>query len=268
MGQDGQKLSKRHGATSCNEFRNNGYLREALINYVAMLGCSYEDGRDMYTLEEFGKLFAMEHINKAPAVFDYKKLEWFNGQYMRLKTDAELFELTWPFIANSGILGGTGPGEANSEEARKAAGLIFADQTLLAPTDEQREKLMKVMPLVKERLHFLTDAPAMVGFLFGEPAVPPVEEIIPKKLDAAKTREILVGAKDVVAKIAGLTEDEANELFHAKAGELGVKLGDLMMPIRMAVTGSRVSPPLVGSIQILGIDKAVARIERTIAERF
>ncbi|HNY16494.1 MAG TPA: glutamate--tRNA ligase [Treponemataceae bacterium] len=268
MGQDGQKLSKRHGATSCNEFRNNGYLKEAIINYVSMLGCSYEDGRDMYTLEELGKLFRMEHINKAPAVFDYKKLEWFNGQYMRLKTDEELFELVWPFIANSGVLGSCGEGEPNSEAARAKAGLRFADETLLKPTAEQRDKLMKVMPLIKERLHFLTDAPAMVGFLFGEPAVPPVEEIVPKKLDAAKTREVLEAAKGIIAKIADLTEEQANELFHAAAEGLGVKLGDLMMPIRMAVTGSRVSPPLVGSIQILGVDKAIARIERTIKERF
>jgi glutamyl-tRNA synthetase len=268
MGQDGQKLSKRHGATSCNEFRNNGYLKEALINYVAMLGCSYEDGRDMYTLEEFAGLFKMDKINKAPAVFDYKKLEWFNGQYMRLKSDQELFELTWPFIANSGIVGGCGAGEPNSEEARKAAGLLFADQTLLKPTEEQKNTLLKVMPLIRERLHFLTEAPAMVGFLFAEPVVPPLEDILPKKLDAQKTAEALRSAKDVVAKISGLSEEEADALFRSKAEELGIKIGDLMMPIRMAVTGSRVSPPLVGSIQILGIDKALARIEKTLAERF
>lgn len=262
MGQDGQKLSKRHGATSCNEFRNNGYLKEALINYVAMLGCSFEDGRDMYSLEELGTLFKMEKINKAPAVFDYKKLEWFNGQYMRLKTDEELFELTWPFIANSGLLGPVDQAE------RDKAGLLFDNQTLLIPTSQQKEMLMKVMPLIKERLHFLTDAPAMVGFLFNEPSVPPVEEIIPKKLDAAKTREVLLAAKDVTSKIGGLSEEDANLLFHAKADELGVKLGDFMMPIRMAISGSRVSPPLVGSIQILGIAKAIARIEKTIAERF
>lgn len=268
MGQDGQKLSKRHGATSCNEFRNNGYLTEALINYVAMLGCSFEDGRDMFSLEELGRLFKMEHINKAPAVFDYKKLEWFNGQYMRLKSDEDLFALIWPFIANSGILGFCAAGEANSEEARKAAGFRFADQTLLQPTAGQKALILKAMPLIKERLHFLTDAPAVLAFLLGEPAVPPLEEIIPKKLDAARTGELLLAAKEVVGKIGGMAEEEANALFHAKAEEMGAKLGDLMMPIRMAVCGSRVSPPLIGSIQALGIDKAVARIERTIKERF
>lgn len=268
MGQDGQKLSKRHGATSCNEFRNNGYLREALINYVALLGCSYEDGRDMYSLEELGRLFRMDKINKAPAVFDYKRLEWFNGQYMRLKSDTELFDLTWPFIANAGLFGSCGAGEANSPEARAAAGLRFADQTLLKPTDAQRDLLLGAMPLVRERLHFLTDAPLMLAFLISEPAVPPIEEIVPKKIDAAKTREVLVAAKGVIAQIGSLSEEAADELFRAKAEELGVKMGDLMMPIRMAVTGSRVSPPLVGSIQILGIERSLARIDRTLKERF
>lgn len=268
MGQDGQKLSKRHGATSCNEFRNNGYLPEAIINYVAMLGCSYEDGRDMFSLEELSRLFKMEHINKAPAVFDYKKLEWFNGQYMRLKSDEALFDLTWPFIANSGVFGECQEGGKNSESARKQRGLLFADQTLLEPSPEQRAQLIKIMPLIRERLHFLTDAPLMLSFLFKDPEVPVLEDIVPKKLDAAKTKEILLSAKEVIAQLDALTEEQANELFHAKAEALGVKLGDLMMPIRMAVTGSRVSPPLVGSIQILGVSKALKRIDTTIAARF
>jgi len=93
--------------------------------------------------------------------------------------------LTWPFIANAGLFGEQDPKE------REAAGLRFADQTLLQPTDEQRTILMKVMPLIKERLHFLTEAPQMVRFLFEEPAVPPIEEIIPKKLDAEKTKAVL-----------------------------------------------------------------------------
>jgi glutamyl-tRNA synthetase len=268
MGQDGQKLSKRHGATSCNEFRNNGYLTDALVNYVAMLGCSYEDGRDMFSLDELGKLFSMEHINKAPAVFDYKKLEWFNGQYMRLKTDEELFDLVWPFIANSGLFGSCGAGEANGPEAREKAGLLFVDETLLEPTDAQKDILMKAMPIVKERLHFLTDAPEMVRFLFAEPAVPPQEDIIPKKLDAAKTAAVLEAVQPVIAAMDTMTDEEADAAFRAKAEELGVKLGDIMMPIRMAVTGSRVSPPLVGSIRVLGTQRALERIKKTLQERF
>ncbi len=262
MGNDGQKLSKRHGATSCNEFRNKGYLKEAVINYVAMLGCSYEDGRDMYSLPELEKLFSMEHLNKSPAVFDYKKLEWFNGQYIREKTDEELFELTWPYVANSGIFGTIDP------EKQKAAGCKFENETYLKPTAEQKDILMKVMPLVKERLHFLNEIAGMVRFLFEEPAIPPQEEIIPKKLDAETTKKALLKACEVMPKIKDLDEHSAGELFRAEAEAMGIKLGDFMMPIRMAVTGSRISPPLVGSIQILGIPQAAARIEKTIKERF
>ena len=93
MGEDGRKLSKRHGATSVDEFRKGGYLPEALLNYVGMLGASYEDGRDLYALAEMEKLFSIEHLKKAPAIFDYKRLEWFNGQYIRQKPDAELAAL-------------------------------------------------------------------------------------------------------------------------------------------------------------------------------
>ncbi|HAO30772.1 MAG TPA: glutamate--tRNA ligase, partial [Treponema sp.] len=101
-GSDGKKLSKRHGSTSLNEFRARGYLPQAIVNYVALLGCSYEEGKDMYTLEELGKAFRLEHLNKAPAVFDYKKLEWYNGQYIRALSDEELYKWTLPFITGTG----------------------------------------------------------------------------------------------------------------------------------------------------------------------
>jgi glutamyl-tRNA synthetase len=262
MGKDGKKLSKRHGATSCNEFRNNGYLKEALINYVAMLGCSYEDGRDMFSLEELSCLFKMEHINKAPAIFDYSKLEWFNGQYIRQKTDSELFELTWPFIANSGIFGEV------AENARRKAGLLFEDQTLLIPTEEQKRKLMKMMPLIRDRLKFLSDAPAMVKFIFGIQELPEKEVFIPKRLDAAKTKEVLVAAKNAIGEICGMTEEMATQRLRAEAEKLVVKFGDFMMPLRVAISGNTVSPPLIGVIHVMGVKEAIARIDRALTERF
>ncbi|MDR0487277.1 MAG: glutamate--tRNA ligase, partial [Treponema sp.] len=106
MGQDGKKLSKRHGATSIDEFRLKGYLPEALLNYVALLGASYEEGRDIYTPDELAERFSLEKLNKAPAVFDYKKLEWYNGQYIRMKSDQELAELSLPFAQAAGLFDG------------------------------------------------------------------------------------------------------------------------------------------------------------------
>ena len=284
MGKDGQKLSKRHGATSVNEFRARGYLPKALINYVAMLGCSYEDGRDMYELNELEKLFKLEHLNKAPAVFDYKKLEWFNGQYMRLMSDEELLEATLPFITGTGDAAipinaseefpAPHVGPKYSGIAYDASGkLCIAEEALKngaenLSDEEIKEKLLALMPLIKERLHFLTDAAEMVGFLFKNVSVPPVEEIVPKRLDVAKTKEVLELSKSFIAKLFEIENHEEQEnLAKQMAESIGVKLGDFMMPIRMAVTGSKISPPLMGSILILGKEKALERTEKTL-ERF
>lgn len=275
-GKDGQKLSKRHGATSVNEFRARGYLPEAIINYVAMLGCSYIDGKDMYTLQELCECFKIEHLNKSPAVFDYKKLEWYNGQYIRSLSDEELYVRTLPFIT------GTGDASLSVNESdefpaphvgQNYSGIalgsdgepVCVDKSMHMTSSDVKAALMKLMPLIKERVHYLTDSAEMVRFLFTEPAVPPIAEIVPKKLDEAKTKEVLEEAKAFVKKIEHMSHEDAENLARKTAEELGVKLGDFMMPIRMAVTGSRISPPLIGSLLILGVERSCARIEKTLA---
>ncbi len=275
-GKDGQKLSKRHGATSVNEFRARGYLPQAIINYVAMLGCSYEDGRDMYTLEELCKGFKLEHLNKSPAVFDYKKLEWYNGQYIRALSDQELYDRVLPFITGTGDaalpvnvtpefpaphVGPEYSGIALGDDGEP----VCVDASMNMTSAQVKEALLSLMPLIKERLHYLTDAAEMVRFLFTEPAVPPVDQIVPKRLDAAKTKEVLEKAKEFVKALPGLDHEASEEFARTTAEQMGVKLGDFMMPIRMAVTGSKVSPPLIGSILILGVERSLSRIDRTLA---
>ncbi len=275
-GSDGKKLSKRHGSTSLNEFRARGYLPQAIVNYVALLGCSYEDGRDLYTLKELSEKFKLEHLNKAPAVFDYKKLEWYNGQYIRSLSDEELYNWTLPFITGTGDalleinpdnpqpkpkVGPEYSGVCLGEDGEP----ICSDSSMGMTSEDVKKKLLELMPLIKERLHFLCDAAEMVHFLFTEPAVPAKEEIIPKKLDEGKTKEVLEKAKSFVSEIFGMSHDDAESLAKKYSEELGVKLGDFMMPVRLAVTGSRISPPLIGSIWILGKEKAVARVEKTLS---
>ena len=165
LGQDGHKLSKRHGATAVNEFRKAGYLPEALINYIAHLGCSFLEGRDLYSLAEMESLFKIEKLNKAPAVFDYQKLEWFNGQYIRLKTDQELAALVKPYLVEAGL----------RKEDDSVADLLD----------------VKAMPLVKERMKFLTEAASLMSYLYGKPEFPAATEFIPKKLDKAAAIRML-----------------------------------------------------------------------------
>jgi glutamyl-tRNA synthetase len=275
-GADGKKLSKRHGSTSLNEFRARGYLPQAIVNYVALLGCSYEEGKDFYTLEELAKNFKMEHLNKAPAVFDYKKLEFYNGNYIRQLSDEELYKWTLPFITKTGDatldinvtdqfpaphVGPEYSGVALGEDGEP----YCVDTSMNMTSADVKKKLLELMPLIKERLKYLTDAAEMVHFIFTEPAVPAKENIIPKKLDEAKTKEVLQNAIEFVNKVFEIGHDGAEQFAKDKATELGIKLGDFMMPVRMAVTGSRISPPLIGSIAVLGKEKAIERINRTLA---
>ncbi|GHV89080.1 glutamate--tRNA ligase [Spirochaetia bacterium] len=242
MGSDGKKLSKRHGATSVDEFRRQGYLPEALINYVALLGASYEEGKDLYTLEELAARFSLDKLNKAPAIFDYKKLEWYNGQYIRMKSDDELAALALPYAVSAGLFG----------EPEKA------------PTAEQRNSFTVAMPLVKERASFLHEIPEKLGYLFSEPAIPAAEEFIPKKANLAEAIRLLQIGRDLVTPMSNANDEDAEVLIKAKAEDAGVKLGDLMMPLRVAITGARVSPPLFGSLRILGADRALARVDRAL----
>ena len=245
MGQDGKKLSKRHGATSIDEFRRQGYLPEALLNYVALLGASYEDGRDIYSLQELEGLFSLGKLNKAPAIFDYKKLEWFNGQYIRMKSDTELAELCMPYAIEAGLFGGGVKG--------------------VEPSPEHRGLFVAAMSLVRERLVFLHEAAEKTAYLFAEPELPAREEFIPKKSDLAQAARLLRLGLGLVRPIAEARDDATAEAAVKEHAEKNaVKLGDLMMPLRVAITGSRVSPPLFGSIRLLGADVSTARVERAL----
>ena len=244
MGTDGKKLSKRHGSTSIDEFRAQGCLPEALINYVAMVGCSYEEGKDIYTLEELAKSFSIEKLNKAPAIFDYKKLEWYNGQYIRMKNDAELAALSLPFAIKHGLFGVPGK----------------------EPDIAQNELFIKAIPLVKERANYLSEMPEKLDYLFKEPLMPAKEEFFPKKTDLSATAALLKKGRELVELLASFVNDEeAEEQTKAFAEKEGVKLGDLMMPLRVAITGSRVSPPLFGSLRLLGTEKALARVDNALS---
>ncbi|MDR1239953.1 MAG: glutamate--tRNA ligase [Treponema sp.] len=246
MGQDGKKLSKRHGATSIDEFRRQGYLPEALINYVALLGCSWEEGKDFYTLEELAERFSLDKLNKAPGVFDYKKLEWYNGQYIRAKTSGELAELALPWAVEAGLF----------NNGAKGAG----------PSAEERERFAAAMPLIRERLTLLGEVPGKLGYLFAAPPVPPAEEFFPKKADRSQTAALLRLGRGLVEALAAATDDEAAEqIVKAAAEKEGVKPGDLLMPLRVAVTGARVSPPLFGSIRLLGAQASGERVDRALA---
>ena len=236
MGKDGQKLSKRHGSTAVREFRENGYLPEALINYVSMVGWSYDGQREFFTKDELCEMFSLDKITKAPGVFDYRKLDWYNGMYIRQKSDEELAELLAPYLVNSRFI----------EEG-------------------EIERVLAIVPLVKERLKVLSDVVQMVRFLFVDIEAPSVESLLPKKQDANVTLMALERALPIIAHMTEDDDETVEQALLSIAEELGIKVNGVFMPVRVAISGSTVSPPLFDSIRSLGLETALTRIERAIS---
>lgn len=238
MGKDGQKLSKRHGSTSVRDFRAKGYLPEALMNYVSMVGWSYDGQREFFSKQDLEQVFTLEKINKAPGVFDYKKLDWFNGQYIRQKSDAELATLVLPYLVEAGFV---------------------AQQ----PTDGEQALLDRLVPVVKERMKVLSDVVELSRFLFEEPRYDDPLLFVAKGVDLPTTNIALESAYQILGN--GLDQNHAvasiEEELSALATKLGIKVNGVFMPLRVAITGSTVSLPLFDSISLLGQEKTFARIE-------
>ncbi len=240
LGKDGHKLAKRHGSTTMDEFREKGYLPEAIVNYVTLLGWSYDGEKELFTAEELGKLFSLERISKSPAVFDYQKLDWFNGQYLRKLEPADLRDRLVPFMQKAGLIASPA-------------------------TEAEKQALLDIVPLIRERLSVLSDCATWTSFFFKDVAVADPAELVPKKGTPEKTRAALEALKTSLAGFEGKSEDQIETDFRALAERLGVKLGDLLMPLRVALTGTKVSPPLVGAMRVLGREKIESRLSAAIA---
>ncbi len=242
MGKDGSKLAKRHGSTSVTDFRSQGYLPQALVNYLGMVGWSYDETSEFFTMGQLEEIFADGNINKAPGVFDYKKLQWYNAHYIRNAENTRLVELCMPYMVKSGLIS-----PADAKEDSKVAML-----------------LAQVMPLAKERMRLLGDISSVAGFLFADVSVSP-EDLIQKNQTTCETLEILRTIRSDFSEIAGKTEDEFQDYFEKLAAKLATDMGKVMMPLRMAVTGSKASPPLGASIALLGEGEAMGRLNSAIA---
>ncbi|MFP4365154.1 MAG: glutamate--tRNA ligase [Spirochaetia bacterium] len=241
MGPDGQKLSKRHGSTSVKEFRDQGYLPEAVMNYISLLGWAYDDSREFFTKDELEQLFSLEKLNKAPAVFDYKKLAWFNGQYIRQRSEEDLRKLVLPYLREAGLVSD--------------------------PVTQSEEKVLDgAVPLIRERLKTLQDAPELTRFLFQGVGDYDPQLLIPKKKDADTAVTVLKAADELLKGFEDREDDENEQLFRDKAQELEVKLGDVLLPLRVAMTGSKVSPPLFESIRLIGAEETSRRIQIAIGK--
>ncbi|MBA2596472.1 MAG: glutamate--tRNA ligase [Chloroflexia bacterium] len=240
----GGKLSKRHGSTAMEEFRAQGYLPEALMNYLALLGWRFDGSTEMFSKEDLMAKFTLERVNASPGTFDYNKLRWFNQHYINhVLTLDDLTLRVMPFLAEAGLIA---PGSSSPEH------LEFS-------------RVRPVVALLKDRLETLADAPDLMGYFF-QPDLEPYDPalLVPKKM----SRDDALAALDAVAAVlpdTDLENEEATEArFRALADTLGLKPGSLFMPVRVAVTGRTQSPGLFGTLRVIGAERVQSRIAMAI----
>jgi glutamyl-tRNA synthetase len=227
------KLSKRHGGVEVREFRRQGYLPEAMVNYLARVGWSYDDQTEIFSRDELVRYFDLSGINHSPARFSYERLEWMNGYYIRQLDPGDLAERLVPFMAEAGF-------------AVTAA------------------ELRPIVPLIQERLKTLADVVEWTDYFFRRNLEYDPVLLVAKKTTAAESLAALRRAREVLAQLPDFQAETAEPVMRTLADDLGLKAGQLFGIIRVAATGKTVSPPLFETLAILGRAKTLARIDRAI----
>jgi len=234
LGPDRSKLSKRHGAVSILEYREEGYLPETMFNFLALIGWSLDDKTELISRQELIKNFSLERIGKTGAIFNKEKLDWMNGVYIRKMTNDDFFEAVQPYLMTD-------------EAAGKA---LIADEGYVRA----------LLPLVQERARTLAEVVELTEFFFADQL-----DYEPNLLIGEISRESAAGAlKAASQRLSQLVAFDAASLegvLRPLAAELGLKTGQLFGLLRVAVTGRTAAPPLFQTMAVLGRERCLKRID-------
>ena len=232
MGQDNAKLSKRNGEVSIAWYREQGYLPEAICNYLALLGWSPGDDRENITMKELCELFTVEKVHSSPARFDMKKLEAINGDKIRALTIDEFLKWSLPFLTKAGIITGT---------------------------DSEIALVKSALPIIQERIVKLDEVPQMLKFLFVKEFAVEAEGV--SKITDSVSKDILKRSLKELEPLSSWTHENIEAALRASLiEEMGLKPRIAFTAVRIATTGSTISPPLFESMELLGKDASLARI--------
>lgn len=232
LGSDGKRLSKRHGATSVTEYREEGYLPEAVVNYLTRLGWSFGD-QEIFTMDELVEKFTLANVGKSAAVFNPEKLEWLNSHYLRTKPPEEIAGLLMPLLKEKGINAGVD------------------------------EKLVKIVNELTQRAKTLNDIADSLGYFYSDDVT--YEEKADNKF---LKPEILPALEDIDKGLSSLDDfsiDEMKGVFEKVMEDRDLKLGKLAQPVRVALTGGTVSPGIFEVMDILGKDEVLKRLDKAVA---
>lgn len=228
LGPDGKKLSKRHGSTAVSQFRDDGYLPEALINYLALVGWSPGTEDEVFSMNDLIRVWNIEQVQSAGGKWDKERLDFFNGVWIRRLSVDDLVRRLEPFI----------------------------------PAEWDRDVLKKIAPHIQERMKSLKDAQELIRFLFTDDIGYEKSLLIPKKSDRVTTLEVLARARALLGEVEPFVAAKIQPTLEGLAAELGWSKGELNGVIRMAITGRKVGPPLYESLEVLGKTKSLERIEK------
>ena len=233
MGQDNAKLSKRNGETSIAWYRDAGYLPEAICNYLALLGWSPGEDRENVAMKELTELFTVERVHSSPARFDMKKLEAINGDKIRALSLEDFYTWAMPFLTKSGT----------------------------ATTSDSDVALVKrALPIIQERITTLSEIPGLLNFLFVKDFA--IEADSAAKITDEASKQVLAISAERLSGLSEWNHASIEEVLRkALIEELGLKPRIAFSALRIAVTGSHISPPLFESMQLLGREKSLARIK-------
>jgi len=227
-GPDGKKLSKRHGATSVQDLRDAGYLPEAVINYLALLGWGYDEETTFHTVEELQQRFRLERVSKSPAVFDEQKLRWMNGRYLRELPVDDLTSRLEKITGRSGLRG--------------------------------------AVEISQDKISTLSEFWPLTRFFFDGPSDDPAAR--ERVLEAPGGKEALAAARTALADVAEpWTPEKVEGALGPVAERLGVKRKQVFQPLRVAVTGTTVSPGIFETVALLGRDETLARVDHALNGR-
>lgn len=237
LGPDHAKLSKRHGNTSVEQFRAAGYLPQAMINYMALLSWSAEGENELLTIEELKNLFSLNRVSKSAAVFDFGKLDWMNGMYIRKKTGEELFDLCLPYIIKSGL--------AEAEYLK-----------------EERQRIEKMLLSIRDNLTVLSEAPKFLEVYFKYPEN--FDKDSGEILALPTTKPVMEAFLEKIKNYEYLTEEDYTEIMKSIKQETGAKGKPLYMAVRVGLTKTTKGPEMDSLATLMPASELKKRLENAI----
>lgn len=242
LGKDKRKLSKRHGAPSWKELQQQGFLPEAVVNFLALIGWSYDDKTELFSREELIEAFSLERVSVSGAIYDAEKLAWMNGVYIRKLSIEEMTRRALPYMERPAAEGGL------PDQIQRPLDLAYTQ---------------RVLSLEQERLRTLGEASHAVSFFYTEDWEYETP-LIQKGMDAEGTKNALLRARDLLQNSAEWEQNALEGQLRALMEELGMKPGQFLGALRVAVSGRKATPPLFSMLEVLGRARTLARIERAL----